>query len=512
MLAVGDPWEPGIPRVQVNLYERALNSPGVIKDVNGGGIQLADVDNYPFGWRDGSGPMGPEDVKRNNIGGVAGSFDPQFTFNAGDAVHIVTSDSWDDSIPTGCIDALNDTFYGPPLQRDLCHDGLRNYNQVRPGVFDGGYAFNSKVTGGASSGGQTVEPIPAGFYIVEAVAPNGYDHQTEESKNVDFGDTATLSPLILPPACVNNDQPGHVVPAELTLFPGIEAPNAGATTPLCDRKEIYLAGGSNPGVNFFLYTDVPAAAHVTGQITSDITNEFNTASPMFGEKFGPPFLPLSFRDWTGREVTRVYSNEYGRYNALVPSSYNINVPHPSGVGPAMYQVCMNHPGPIKDPNDPTGNTMIIDPYFNKHYNQLCLTFQFEPNRTVVLDTPILPSAAFVGSGHWQLDCNCPDRSPRIYSVSADANGVGGGPYIATGGNRQLTIRSMGTIQVPDPNGVNNGGAPLITRDYGFGTNRGKVRIGATARRSAGRCFKCDGGRTTSSPPLSRIMRRRANSS
>jgi large repetitive protein len=34
-LAVGDPWEPGIPRVQVNLYERAVNSPGVIRDVNG---------------------------------------------------------------------------------------------------------------------------------------------------------------------------------------------------------------------------------------------------------------------------------------------------------------------------------------------------------------------------------------------------------------------------------------------------------------------------------------------
>ena len=468
-LAVGDPWEPGIPRVQVNLYERNPISTGVINDVNGvPGIQMADVDNYPFGWRDGSGPMGPEDVKRNNLGNPA-------TFNAGDAVHIVTSDSWDDSPPSGCVNTLGDSFYGPPLPQDACHDGYRNYNQVRPGVFDGGYAFNSKVTGGASSGGQVVEPIPPGFYIVEAVAPKGYDHQTEESKNVDFGDTSVMSLLVLPPACVNNDQPQHVVPAELTLFPGIEAPNFGATTPLCDRKEIYLANGSNPGVNFFLYTDVPASAHVTGQVTSDITIESNPAFPLFGEKFGPAFIPISFQDWAGHEVARVYTNEHGRYNAVVPSTYNINVPHPSGVGPNMLQVCMNHPGPIKDPNDPTGTTMIIDPYYNKQFNHLCLTFNYEPGRTIVLDTPILPTAAFVGSTHWQLDCNCPDRSPRIHSVSADANGIGGGPVVVAGNSRQLTITSLGTVQVRDPNGLTNAGSPPISRDYGFG-NEGQVRI------------------------------------
>ena len=473
-LAVGDPWEPGIPRVQVDLYERDPITVGVIKDVNNvPGIQLADVDNYPFGWKTG-GPMGPEDVKRNGTG--AGTFDPGFTFNAGDAVQVVTSDSWDDSPPTGCVNPLGDSFYGPPLPQDACHDGYRNYNQVRPGVFDGGYAFNSKVTGGASSGGQVVEPIPPGFYIVEAVAPKGYDHQTEESKNVDFGDTSVMSLLVLPPACVNNDAPQHVVPAELTLFPGIEAPNAGATTPLCDRKEIYLANGSNPGVNFFLYTDVPASAHVTGQVTSDTTIEADPNFPLFGEKFAPAFIPLSFQDWTGHEVARVYSNEWGRYNVLVPSTYNINVPHPSGVGPNMMQVCINHPGPIKDPNDPTGTTMIIDPFFNKQFNHLCLSFNFEPARTIVLDTPLLPSAAFVGSRHWQLDCNCPDRSPRIYSVSAAANGVGGGPYIVPEGSRQLTIRSLGTVQVRDPNGQTNAGSPPISRDYGFG-NGGQVTIG-----------------------------------
>lgn len=471
-LAVGDPWEPGIPRVQVNLYERDPITVGVIKDVNGGGIQLADVDNYPFGWRDGSGPMGPEDVKRN--GPAAGTFDPGLTFNAGDAVQIVTSDSWDDSLPTGCVNHLGDSFYGPPLPQDACHDGYRNYNQVRPGVFDGGYAFNSKVTGGASSGGPVVEPIPPGYYIVEAVAPKGYDHQTEESKNVDFGDTSVMSLLVLPPACVNNDAP-HIVPLELTLFPGIEAPNFGATTPLCDRKEIYLANGSNPGVNFFLYTDVPASAHVTGQVTSDITIESNPAFPLFGEKFGPAFIPISFQDWAGHEVARVYTNEHGRYNAVVPSTYNINVPHPSGVGPNMLQVCMNHPGPIKDPNDPTGTTMIIDPYYNKQFNHLCLTFNYEPGRTIVLDTPILPTAAFVGSAHWQLDCNCPDRSPRIHSVSAAANGIGGGPVVVAGNSRQLTITSLGTVQVRDPNGLTNAGSPPISRDYGFG-NEGQVRI------------------------------------
>ena len=56
-------------------------------------------------------------------------------------------------------------------------------------------------TVGIIQGGVEV-PVPAGTYIVEAVAPPGYEHVKEEDKNVDFGDEYEISGLLLPPECV----------------------------------------------------------------------------------------------------------------------------------------------------------------------------------------------------------------------------------------------------------------------------------------------------------------------
>ena len=52
----GEPWQPGIPRVQVNLYRDTTPVDGIIDDLNGDGPTLADVDNYPFGWREDPNP------------------------------------------------------------------------------------------------------------------------------------------------------------------------------------------------------------------------------------------------------------------------------------------------------------------------------------------------------------------------------------------------------------------------------------------------------------------------
>ena len=180
-LAVGEPWEPGIPRVQVNLYKAAKNEITAVGDLNANGIidnlddsaifdlnlsgaiELADVDNYPFLWTDPPpgvvGSAGTEDVDRDADG----------VFDQGDALQVAWTDSWDDNLPSGAVGGNN----MPDLANDAAFDGLRNFNQVRPGVFDGGYAFND---------------IAAGIYIVEAKAPPGYEFVKEEDKNVDFGD------------------------------------------------------------------------------------------------------------------------------------------------------------------------------------------------------------------------------------------------------------------------------------------------------------------------------------
>ncbi len=464
--AAADNWEPGIPRVQINLYKDFDNN-GVIDDTDGDGVvMLADVDNYPLGWSEG-GSKGAEDIDRD----ANGSFDLH------DAVQFAATDSWDDSLPSGCRGEVYVTPSGQPTD---CYDGLRNFNQVRPAVFDGGYAFG---------GGAGDAELPVGTYIVEAVTPPGYEHVKEEDKNVDFGDSYTPSPLALPVPCVGEQ---HVLPATLTLFPGqiatpfYDAAHPTATRPLCDRKQVKLTQAQNAAADFFMFTEVPVAAHITGFMLDDLANEFDSNAPTFGEKYAPPFLPVSIRDWTGREIQRVYSDQWGTYNALVPSSYSVNVPMPSGVSPNMLTTCMNSPGPIKDPV--TGN-MVIDPHFNRKYSQFCYTFQYLPGKTTYLDTPVLPIAAYAGANQYPVDCEFADATPVIYSV----DNAGNGPWVKAPNNNNtanannpgnwpvIQLISVGQVEVANPlyDGT-TATAPNIVRDYGFGNTKGTITIGSMA--------------------------------
>ena len=76
-----------------------------------------------------------------------------------------------------------------------------------------------------------------------------------------------------------------------------------------------LCAAQNAATNFFLMTDVPIAANVSGVILNDLANEFNPNAPTFGEKYAPPYVPVAFYDWNGKPVNRVYADEFGRYNA-----------------------------------------------------------------------------------------------------------------------------------------------------------------------------------------------------
>jgi len=470
--AAAETWETGIPRVQVNLYR--ADSRGNITDVNGeAGVQLADVDNFPFTWMEG-GARGPEDVDRNNNG----------VFDAGDAVNIVHSDSWDDNPPTNCPGDAADTFHdGDGTNGNSgrsgwafdgkCYDGMRNYQQVRPAVFDGGYAFFDYVPAGLASGNPAVTLV-AGNYVVEANTPPGYLHQTEESQNVALGDAFKVKAQALPPVCVGDMR---TIGDKLSLFPVADAPFAGTARPMCDRKIALLTDGKNTGVSFFMYTEVPVTGHIKGFVLNDLTNEFNPLSPNFGEKFAPSWLPVSIRDYAGNEINHIYTDEYGVYNAIVPSSYRINVPMPSGVSPNMAQVCLNSPV-MQDPAQP--GVWIPDPHFDKHYTQFCYTFNFTPGQTTYADTPILPIAGFTGNGNFQLDAEYPDHTPVIASVNA-VNTKGGGPYLESSSGT-ITITSRGTVQVPDPSAARVDGSSqvLVNRDYGFGNAAGTVRIGGVA--------------------------------
>ena len=160
--AVGDPWEPGIPRVQVNLYADggAAGSSltplpdGVIDDLNGDGsgdpgrrgqlpVQLAPGSSVPGGrrdrepgvdrgpWNRGRRPQRQRRLRRRR--------------RHRHCHHGQLGRQPADRLPRR---PRPTSFY----QNGKCYDGLRNFNQVRPGVFDGGYAFTEYVPGGVAAG------------------------------------------------------------------------------------------------------------------------------------------------------------------------------------------------------------------------------------------------------------------------------------------------------------------------------------------------------------------------
>ena len=478
--AAAENWEPGIPRVQVNLYrdcnnDRIIDKGTVTLNLNGDEVvgagcsalgtsatdrtHLADVDNYPFGWADGTAAKGPEDVVNSGDG---------VTFSKGWAVIVTHTDSWDDNRPTGCQGAV---FVSNGTTTD-CYDGLRNFNQVRPAVFDGGYAFGTVAR---------KPTLPAGSYVIEANTPPGYELVKEEDKNVNFGNSYVPSALALPAACVGEP---HVVPAELSLFAGVAGEFAGQTRPLCDRKVVRVADGVNAAADFFLFTETPIAGHIVGMILDDTANEFDPNAPTFGERHAPAWVPVSIRDWTGSEIDRVYADQWGTYNALVPSTFTINPAMPSGLGPNMVTACMNHAGPIQDPaypNDPSKT--IIDPHFMRQYSQFCYTFQYLPGKTTYLDTPVVPVAAFAGPGQFPLDCEFDYGTPVIYSVNGAVGGLAqNGPYVPmfNGQARTLNIISVGLADVSNPGYDGTPNTPVsIKRDFGFGATTGTVKLNGT---------------------------------
>ncbi|MBI5487889.1 MAG: hypothetical protein HY905_11195 [Deltaproteobacteria bacterium] len=459
-LAAMEEWEPGIPRTQVELYQD-VDFDGVIDDLDGDGLPTrADVDSYPLGWREGGGAPGPEDWDRDGDG----------VFDPGDAVQIGNSDSFDDSAPTGCP---GDPLFVHGTQVMDCAETIHTWNQVRPALFDGGYAFASWVPGGLASGGPEAMPIAPGYYIVGVSPPAGYLPQREEDKNVLFGEEMIPfdfknDPVLGPPVCVGEPR---LVPAELALFPGEPGVYGGQTLPLCDLKEVHVGQGENVNCDFPLFTEVPKAGRVFGMVRNDLALTFDPNSPIFRDNLAPAWMPIAMNDWTGLEIGRFYTDEFGHYTALVPSTYTIDPPQPSGVAPNVLQICVNDPGPIPDPENP-GQT-IEDPWFNPAYAPMCLEFEYQPGKQTPLDTPVIPIAAF-SQNAGRLDCEPPDRVPLVAEVSDPA---GGGPFLPSLPG-ELVIKSRGLVPVPNPDydPTDPLSTPLIDRDFGFGVG-GTVTIG-----------------------------------
>lgn len=453
-------WEPAVPRVKVRLYQETQTPNGTTGLVFIDETTSSSWDDFANGSH--ADPVSGLTMANMQCPGQL-TTDPFFTYTLGAA------------------------------NQYKCYDSFHNWNQTQPAVYDGRYRFPSMAYQAAHGN------LLPGKYVVEVLPPDGYEIVKEEDKNILIGDVwvasvtqqfaglsnvfilpdrATINAAALPgpnislPACVGDM---HRVPDFLSLFPGSGqvAPFAGADRPLCNRKEVVLNDQMQANADFHLFTQSPVSSHYTGMILDDAASEFNAAAPDFGEKFAVPFVPVSIKDFNGVEISRTYADQWGMFNGLTPSTWEVNPPNPSGYAPNMLTTCMNDPGPIRD--SVTGLT-ITDPLYNPMYSIFCYTNPFMPGRTTYLDTPVLPVAAFA-AGYYPVDCAYPDGTPGILQV----NGTGVGPWINDVDGGTLTIMSLGNVAVPNhayagPD-LSLGNAPkTIIRDYGFGATAGTVSI------------------------------------
>jgi hypothetical protein len=237
---------------------------------------------------------------------------------------------------------------------------------------------------------------------------------------------------------------------------------------------------------FAIFTSTHIASKFTGVITDDFTSEFDPFAPQFGEKFSPPNLPIATRDYLGNEVSRVYSDHWGLYNGLNYSSWEVNPPNITGYSPTMMVQCMNDPGPIldKNPSSPTFGQLITDPLYNPAYSNFCYEEPYMPGLTTYLDTPVVPTQAFVGAGYNNPDCSYPDATPAIKEVDGDQVG----PWVSAAG-KTLTITALGDVQVnnADYSGPSANTAPFnlktVKRHYGFGAQCSSPSAGSATCRT-----------------------------
>jgi hypothetical protein len=476
-------WEPQVPGVTVNLYSEALDANGTPKLTLVDTTTTSSWDAWAQGFR--------RDAAGNLMRDANGDYIPNMNCPGQDSTSpffatLKDSKQWlDPSSPK--LPLSNHSQF-------KCYDGWSQLNQVQPAPFDGMYKFPSVTAIDPATGkpaatnctGCTLRDadgnpmLPPGKYVVEVIVPAGYELVKEEDKNILLGDVY-IAPVtqqfagfgnifILPDQAevnaFNKYNPGplnqttdlgaaprhegdtgsvevfwpcvgaeRIVPDLNSLYPGAgqAAPFAGAKRRLCDRKEVVLTDQASVMAKFYIFSSTHIAGHFAGTITNDFASEFDPFSPQFGEKFGPPNLPVAMRDFTGNEVARVYADQWGIYNGLYFSTYGVNPPNPTGYVPQMSIACMNDPGPIPDPKgtiDPTTGKvqLITDPAYSPAYSNFCYETPFMPGFTAYMDTPVIPTQAFA-DGYNLPDSEYPNLTPAILKVVNSDPSMPKGPWV-----------------------------------------------------------------------------------
>jgi hypothetical protein len=516
-------WEPMVPHVTVNLYQEGTAPDGTTSLTLVDHTQTSSWDDWTQGFRSDGNPNMNCPGQGRDTGTNADLFffslynQPNYLdlYNAqhpanGPYNPTATATPLPLNAQFKCYDGMHNWNQVQPAP----YDGMYAFPSVTSTDANGKPTGTNCTICSATPNPDVNDPfrrglpmLPAGKYVVEIIVPDGYELVKEEDKNILIGDTyvapvtqefAGLAAIYIIPdqAAIgstynpNNAQnptndlsvsPRHegdtgsietfwpcvgasrIVPDYLSLFPQVQevSPFAGATRNLCDRKEVMLEDQMSVLAKFYVFSSTHVAAHFTGIITDDFTSEFDPFSPQFGEKFSPANLPISIKDFNGNEITRIATDQWGAYDGLNYSTWEVNPPNPTGYAPQMMVTCMNDPG--------TGATP--DPLFNAAYSQFCYETPFMPGQTQYMDTPVVPTSGFAGAGYNNPDCAYPAGTPAI----AEVDGDGVGPWLNATGALRLTITALGDQLVNNYgySGPSAGTVPFnqkkVTRHYGFGT-------------------------------------------
>lgn len=311
---------------------------------------------------------------------------------------------------------------------------------------DGNYGFGDGCLGGAigegvCADGNAPTPLGAGDYLVEVVIPKDaldrpmYQVVREEDINIFGGDS--FVPAVPPPACVGAlhtvdvlgvglDGPTAVFNPSYSDAGG--SPYEGMAKPLCDVKLVNLASGKSVAPLFTLFTEVPIPGRWKGYIIDDLTVSTNPLDLNFGEKAGMPNAPIGIYDFKNRLITTITSDPNGVFEVLLPSTYDINCPSPSGVCPNIYYMLGNDPG----------QPGALNSNYNPQYRTIGASFEIYPG--LLIPSDLAPTQIVVGvlAGGSQFatppQCFMRATDPQLFNVSQPYIDGGSGGSFSIGGD------------------------------------------------------------------------------
>ena len=495
-------WEPGVPRVKVNLYAKTIDASGNEQ------LKLADTttsaswDDWAQGFR--------KDATGNLLKGADGNYIPNMNCPGQDATSpffltLQGSKQWLDTNTPKLPLAFDSQF--------KCYDGWSMLTQIQPAPYDGMYSFPSVTTidpatgkpaatnchpwtsaepWGCKTNPDSSDPIRSGTpmlapgkYVVEVIVPPGYELVKEEDKNILLGDVyiapvtqqlAGFGNIFIMPdqaqvnASFNKYNPGGL---DKTTNQGVQPrhegdtgsieqfwPCVGAERIVPDLNSLFpTAGQAAPfaGAKRRLcdrkeveLTDQASAlakfyvfssTHVAAHFTGSITNDFASEFDPFSPQFGEKFAPPNL-------PVAFRDFNYGEVTRVYSDQWGLY----NGLYFSSYGVNPPNPTgyvpqmPIACMNDPGPIPDGIggwktDPAFNAAYSNFCYEWSMMPGTTAYMDTPVLPVQGFA-DGYNLPDSEYPDATPAIKTVVSTA---AQGPWVpAFGSVASLNLTNGGS--------------------------------------------------------------------